>query len=160
VNQGQTFAVEMEHGCVSTGRYDSSGRTPWHWETVTRMRPGDVTIHVAQRGIRAIGTVAGEPQLHDDAPHGHGGEASGGVYVVPVRYHALDRPILVGTLPDELRPQPPFNRRGNLQQITCCQFPEDVARRVASRWRDRWPAGSPFGDPAAWPDGPSEAAAR
>jgi hypothetical protein len=66
------------------------------------------------------------------------------VVVVPVRYFALDRPILVGTLPEPAKVQPPFNRRGNLQQITCCEYPPEAAALVAERYRDRWPDGSPF----------------
>ena len=121
VNQGQTLEREIAHGCLSTGRFDTSGRTPWHWETVTHMSAGDVTLHVAQRAIRAVGAVQASAQQHERAPHSEPGHApAGGVWVVPVAYQRLERPILVGALPEVLRPQPPFNRRGNLQQITCC----------------------------------------
>jgi hypothetical protein len=164
VNQGQTLPEEMAHGYLSTGVLDSSGRTPWHWETVTRMAPGDITLHVAQRGIRAIGEVLGPP-VQEEGPRrpngdddgsagGTGGAASvgGPVVRVPVRYFPLARPILVGTLPETAKAQPPFNRRGNLQQITCCQYPREAARLLVERYRDRWPEGSPFARSAAWSD--------
>jgi hypothetical protein len=151
VNQGQTLPEEMAHGYVSTGVFDSSGRTPWHWETVTRMAPGDVTIHVAQRGIRAIGAVLGPPQREEASRMPAPDHDNGPAVVVPVRYFPLDRPILVGTLPEAAKPQPPFNRRGNLQQITWCEYPREAAALVAERYRDRWPAGSPFAGAAEPP---------
>jgi hypothetical protein len=153
VNQGQTLPEEMAQGYVSTGVLDSSGRTPWHWETVARMSPGDVTIHVAQRGIRAIGRVVGAPAptpvlASTPVASGSPGPGPARAVVVPVRYFPLTRPILVGTLPEPAKVQPPFNRRGNLQQITCCEYPHEAAALLAERYRDRWPEGSPFAEAA------------
>jgi hypothetical protein len=108
------------------------------------MAPGDVTIHVAQRGIRAIGRVEGVPGPGPPPGTAEGAGGADGSIVVSVRYFALERPILVGTLPEGAKAQPPFNRSGNLQQITCCEYPQEAAGLLAERYRDRWPSGSPF----------------
>ncbi len=152
VNQGQTLDQEIEHGCVSARRLDAAGRVPWHWATLTKMQPGDLTLHVARRAIRAVGVVL-EGATELDAPPYESDllTDAGGIWLVPVEYHLLERPILVGTMAESLRPQPPFNRRGNLQQISCCAFDDSIAGALAAHYRDRWPTASPFADPAAWP---------
>ena len=125
---------------------EAAGYTCW-------MAPDDVTLHVAQRAIRAVGLVRRGTVGRAHAPHAEPGTGpAGGVWVAEVTYHRLARPILVGVLPEMLRPQPPFNRRGNLQQITCCTYSTDRASVLATLYRDRWPTGSPLADRELWPD--------
>jgi hypothetical protein len=124
VNQSRAFDVERDGGYVYAGKFTADGRIVQHHSDLTRLAPNDVTLHAARGELRAVGRVTGTAIAGIYKPPDRAVEEG---WRVPVTYRVLTRPIAIRGFPENLRPQPPFNRNGTLRQGYCYPFPTDDA---------------------------------
>jgi hypothetical protein len=57
VNQGKTYEKAKSGGFIWAPKKDSSGSTPFHWENMSRLSPGDIVFNYADTQLRAISIV-------------------------------------------------------------------------------------------------------
>lgn len=116
VNQGQSFARELEHGVVWAGVTDANGTVLEARRAVSDARAGDVIVHYSNKAVRAISVVVADPTVsvwHE--VFGEEGNEQG--HVASVRYRVLPSEIPRDDLPMSVRLRAaPFDSKGNLRQ--------------------------------------------
>jgi hypothetical protein len=126
----------MAAGVVFAGT-DPSRTCPRH-EVLAEMSPGDVTLHFANKLLRAIGVVEG-PVIHCSRPYPAEKREFG--LSVEVTYFELPMPISMDKLPGDRVGAGPFE--GQVKQGYC--FAVTGSWAAALRASGRWPRGSSWG---------------
>jgi putative restriction endonuclease len=57
VSQNQTFRHEREGGYLWAPAIDKAGKTPFHWQTMHDVRPGDLVFSFVDQTIKALGVA-------------------------------------------------------------------------------------------------------
>ncbi|MDQ1059738.1 hypothetical protein QFZ23_003639 [Arthrobacter globiformis] len=117
VNQGRSFARELDMGITWAPLLTEKGRKQHHWERMDLAQPGDVVMHYAEGQIRAISRVlvGSHPASN---PHA-GGEWIQSGRELKLSYDVLDVAVALERLPLELRRShsgngSPFDRYGSV----------------------------------------------
>ena len=149
MNQGGTFDSEAAAWIVFAGPL-RDGRVVSHHESLTGMRPGDVTLHYVAGSLRAIGTVHA-PAVRCRRPYGPPAEREVGLGV-RVEYFPLDAPVALVDLPSDRQAAGPFDRNGAVRQGYCFVVSAPWATSLRETLADQWPSGSPWaqGERSHW----------
>lgn len=133
INQSRAYEVERGGGYVYAGKFTTNGRVVQHHSDLTKLAPGDGTLHAGRGKLLAVGRVTGTAVADLYTPPHRRTEEG---WRVPVTYRELARPIVVKEFPKSLRPQPPFNRNGTLRQGYCYPFPTEDAIELLQYFGD------------------------
>lgn len=137
VNQGETYGASHAAGLLWAPLVDVGGKKQSHWERLTEARVGDLVLHYAQGGIKAVGTVTGEaveavrPEgLPDQGPHTQNGRR------LNVAYAELDKPIPLTEIPHVWRRSSagPFNSSGGVRQGYFFPVSPEFASQLAGQF--------------------------
>lgn len=116
VNQGVSYARELESGVLWAPTTDVRGHPLPHHETMRYLRPGHRILHYAGQEIKSVGTVLEPHFLADRRPYSLGGryESYHG-YVARIAYTALLSPIPINMIPVNWRiaERTAFNKNGS-----------------------------------------------
>ena len=136
IDQTGRAEEEWAEGVVTAVR-PASGAVPASARNVGEIRTGDLTLHVVAAEVVAVGTATGDGRATTGPPPG---------WLAEVAVAVVDPPIAVAELPPALRPGPPhpFTNQGFIQPGTCYPFPPDLARKLATRFVDRFPPDHPI----------------
>jgi hypothetical protein len=141
VNQGDSYTTERDGGYLWAGRLNRAGRPMWHHETMRELRTDDLIVHYANLHIRAVGKVrtAIEDRERPTARQPEAGTLEG--YRVEVEYRELNPPVKVDQLPMAFRLEavPPFNTRGDVQQVYLVPLDPDWIWELFIRFKQSWP---------------------
>lgn len=105
VSQNRTYRHERSGGYVWAPRVDGGGSTPFHWSTMTEVRPGDIIFSYVGQSISAFGTAITEAYDFDRPPEFGTGEAweiAG--RKIDVAYRDVDPPLPLREFVDGLYP--------------------------------------------------------
>ena len=143
VNQGRSYEAERDAWVIFAGTERADGRQISHHQVLAQLRPGDVTLHYAERSLRAIGLVHAAG-IRCRRPHGPIESRDLGL-AVRVEYFPLAQPIVLADLPEGRASIGPFDRRGAVRQGYCFGLPATWASDLRRSVRD-WPPGSPWSE--------------
>jgi len=137
IDQTGRAEEEWAEGVVSAVR-PSRGWVTASSRNVGEIRAGDLTLHVVEGELRAVGEAVGDGRATSGPPAG---------WLAEVIVDPLVRPIELDELPPALKPGPPhpFTNQGFVQPGTCYPFPPAVAASLASRFAARFPPEHSFG---------------
>lgn len=119
VNQGKTYVEERDQGVIWAPLRRSDGHRVSHWESMTRVAPGDVILHYGNthlRGVSRARTAAVDsPRPFADTSWGEEGRS------VEVSFEELEEPVHRDEIPIALRTghsykNSPFDPAGNVNQ--------------------------------------------
>lgn len=150
INQGRFFDEELASWLVFAGTDRPDGRVISHHHALSRMRPGDVTLHYVTGALRAIGVVHAEA-VRGRRPYGPLETRDVG-RGVRVEYFPLNVPVPLAELPGERQGTGPFDRNGAVRQGYCFPVSQPWAASLRAALADKWPFGSPWsvGERAYW----------
>lgn len=104
VTQNHTFKKERAGGYLWAPLKDKGGRTPHHWQTMTRVQAGDVIFSYFRKRIIAIGIAKGpaekSPQPSEFGPEGKWTEEG---WRVDVDYRDIKYPVDVPSIATALQ---------------------------------------------------------
>lgn len=117
VNQGRSYARELDMGIAWAPLLTDKGRKQHHWERMDLAQLGDVVVHYAEGQIRAISRVLVTSHSASN-PHA-GGEWIQSGRELKLTYNVLDVALALDSLPMELRRShsgngSPFDRYGSV----------------------------------------------
>ena len=70
VNQrGHFFFEETKLGCIWAPKKNARGRTPFHWQTLTKVRPNDIIFSYHKKKIAAVGLPSQKHTMLIDQTH-------------------------------------------------------------------------------------------
>lgn len=117
VNQGRSYARELDLGIAWAPLVTEKGRKQHHWERMDLVQPGELVIHYAEGQIRAVSRVlvGSHPASN---PHA-GGEWIQAGRELKLSYNVLDVALTLDSIPKELRQKysgsgSPFDRYGSV----------------------------------------------
>ena len=141
VNQGQAYVAERDGHLVWAPKKSKSGTVLFHWENVSRLKPGEAILHYAVR-VRAVGRVSAQPRdasLPKDFPSGRWGEEG---QLAEVQYRELPTPIDLSDIPERWRLDEskensagPFAADGGVKQ----GYLYALSQRFVDRMTERFP---------------------
>jgi energy-coupling factor transporter ATP-binding protein EcfA2 len=136
VNQGSTYDRHRELGIVWAPQTGKGGRVFEHHRNVAELSPGDRVLHYADKEVRAVGVVSGEPATTETSPDDGRDRWNEEGYRAEVDYHPLDEPVPRDDIPLEWRQEKgaPFTSAGELQQGYLYPLSEGFVRKVAGRF--------------------------
>jgi hypothetical protein len=142
VNQGSSFASELDLGIVQAPLVNKAGHDLQHWKNIEQLRPGDVVVHYANGAIRAVSSVSKQakrgprPWLPDN---------------LAGRYAKTDYLELLEPLPAaEIEPAHrvpeagPFDRFGGVKQVYLEPLSVEFSDYLRTSFAKQWPEGHPW----------------
>jgi len=116
VNQGTTYGKARRQGVIWAPLLNKAGHTVPHWETMNKVRPGDIILHYSQGSLRAVGTAQDSASAAKN-PFGKDDWNEDG-RLIHVRYEDLREAVPLGLIPATVRSTAggPFTSKGTVQQ--------------------------------------------
>lgn len=140
VNQGGTHSDEVSAGCLWAPQRDATGSKLLHWESMTRVQPGDIIFAYANNNVRgyAVATSAAAPMARPYTSGSQYSPAQGG-RIVFCEYHIAGVPISFAsvaansTLTHELATglNAVLNSAGKVAQKYLCEITATAATSLA-----------------------------
>lgn len=128
-NQGGTYQ-ESKAACKLWAPLKTrDGQTPWHWDLLEKVSPGDVVVGASNRAVRAICRATSHACLEASPWEFRGFRV--GRYIpdgrcVSVAYHELRFPIPVKEIANDIMAlgleRGPFTKAGTLRQAYLTRF--------------------------------------
>lgn len=103
VSQNKTYKEERTGGYLWAPLFDRGGLTPHHWQTVSRLAPGDIVFSYRRRKIPAFAVVSSMP-FTADAPTDfqRKGDWSKDGLSVTATYEDVSPPLAIPTVTEQL----------------------------------------------------------
>lgn len=142
VNQSQSYRQEREAGILWAPDRSADGRRLFHWDTMAEVAPGDLILHYAKQGVRALGDATAAAI---DAPRP--ADLPVGMWALEgrlVRVHYRDAlvPVSRDELPLEWRQREgsrgPFGQSGAVKQGYLFELSSAFAEEFTARFHARF----------------------
>jgi hypothetical protein len=133
VSQNQSYRPERSGGFLWAPNHNESGFTPFHWDTMNQVRPGDAIFSYVSGRIVAV-SIAKTSAYASPRPTGLGeGLWEDAGKKVDVEYRDLSTPVSIAEIVAELRPllperYSPLNRFGTGNQGYLFSLPPRARR--------------------------------
>jgi hypothetical protein len=132
VNQGKTYEKAKSGGFIWAPKHDSSGSTPFHWENLRRVSPGDIVFNYADTQLRAVSIV--KSSAYDSDRGALPGDWGKDGWRSDLAYHELARPVSITLLGSKIRDldlsRGPINRSGSVNQGYLYELSDQAARII------------------------------
>jgi hypothetical protein len=137
VSQNKTYRQERDGGYLWAPKRDANGRRQFHWETMTRVQPGDLIFSFAQQAIGAVG-VATSAARDAQQPSELNNEWDNDGWRVDVEYQPVKPAVALSSFVSELVPllpdrYSPLSEKKSGNQGYLFELPPEAGRLVAER---------------------------
>lgn len=136
VNQGATYMKERDGGFLWAPMLNRAGRPQYHWDTMDKVREGDVVLHYSNGALRAASHVSAAarpaPNPLDDQSWDEAGR------LVETQYKELNEPVALAAIDEgaRIRQGSPFTSAGSVQQVYLVRLQEEFVYELAQRFSE------------------------